>query len=88
MGRITTIMFVSVILASCGGETPRHEAEQAGWLVLCLHGVGEDVGWEPWSAANLSAFAAWIRQNGVTGVTIAEGAKRFFGEKTVHKGNG
>ena len=33
MGRITAIMFVSVMLASCGGETPRHEAEQAGWLV-------------------------------------------------------
>ncbi len=33
MGRITAIMFVSVMLASCGGETPRHEAEQAGWLM-------------------------------------------------------
>ncbi|QLA20738.1 polysaccharide deacetylase family protein [Desulfolutivibrio sulfoxidireducens] len=53
--------------------------EQDGWLVLCLHGVGEDVGWEPWSSANLSAFAAWLRQSGVTVVTIAEGAKRFFG---------
>ncbi len=62
--------------------------EQDGWLVLCLHGVGDDVGWEPWSAANLSAFAAWIRQNGITVVTIAEGAKRFFGEKTAPKGNG
>ncbi len=62
--------------------------EQDGWLVLCLHGIGDDVGWEPWSAANLSAFADWIRRNGVTVVTIAEGAKRFFGDKTAPRGNG
>ena len=62
--------------------------DQGGWLVLCLHGVGDDVGWEPWSSENLEAFAAWLKTNGVAVVTISEGARRFFGDKAAPRGNG
>lgn len=62
--------------------------EQDGWLVLCLHGVGDDVGWEPWSSENLEALAAWIAKNGVATVTIAEGTRRFFQEIPPAKGKG
>jgi peptidoglycan/xylan/chitin deacetylase (PgdA/CDA1 family) len=62
--------------------------DQDGWLVLCLHGVGDDVGWEPWSAQNLEAFAVWLKKNGVEVVTISEGVRRFFGDKAIPRGNG
>ncbi len=62
--------------------------DQDGWLVLCLHGVGDDVGWEPWSAQNLEAFAIWLKKNGVEVVTISEGVRRFFDGKAIPRGNG
>jgi peptidoglycan/xylan/chitin deacetylase (PgdA/CDA1 family) len=62
--------------------------DQDGWLVLCLHGVGDDVGWEPWSAENLEAFAVWLKKNGVEVVTISEGVRRFFGDKAAPRGAG
>ncbi|NDY58896.1 polysaccharide deacetylase family protein [Desulfovibrio sulfodismutans] len=68
--------------------TKKVVVDEDGWLVLCLHGVGDDVGWEPWSAANLEAFAAWIAKNGVATVTIAEGARRYFQDKGVARGKG
>lgn len=47
------------------------------WLVLCLHDVGSGLGWEPWPAAELKEFAAWLRGNGVDVVTLAQGAERM-----------
>jgi len=62
--------------------------DQDGWLVLCLHGVGDDVGWEPWSSENLEALAAWIAKSGMPTVTIAQGTRRFFQDAPPAKGKG
>lgn len=66
--------------------TKKVVVDQDGWLVLCLHGVGDDVGWEPWSSENLDAFAAWLVKNKVTVVTAAEGAKRLFADRPAASG--
>lgn len=50
---------------------------QDAWLVLCLHDVGSGLGWEPWPAGELKAFAAWLRDNGIDVVTLAQGAERM-----------
>lgn len=49
--------------------------KQGGWLILCLHGVGEEVGWEPWPAERLRGLAKWLTQNGIKVVTVEEGTR-------------
>ena len=49
--------------------------DQDGWLIFCFHGIEDETGWQPWSAENLEQLAAWIDQEGVKVVTIAEGVE-------------
>jgi peptidoglycan/xylan/chitin deacetylase (PgdA/CDA1 family) len=45
------------------------------WVVLCFHDIGESVGWEPWAAERLDKLSEWLAANGLTTVTLAQGAK-------------
>ena len=49
--------------------------DKDGWLIFCFHGIEDETGWQPWSAENLEQLAAWIDQEGVKVVTIAEGVE-------------
>jgi len=52
---------------------------QGAWAVLCLHGVEDKVGWEPWAAANLEALCAWIADKGIPLVTLEQGCNTMLG---------
>lgn len=61
------------------GLVEREVRGKDAWLVLCLHDVGGPnggLGWEPWPAAELEAFAAWLKKSGVPVVTLKQGAQR------------
>ena len=54
----------------------REEAvEKHAWVILCLHNVGESVGWEPWAAEKLDKLSEWLAANGVPVVTLSQGVK-------------
>ncbi|MEI6125756.1 MAG: polysaccharide deacetylase family protein [Pseudomonadota bacterium] len=44
------------------------------WVVFCFHGVGDDIGWEPWSIEKLEKFCAWLQEQKIKVVTLSEGA--------------
>jgi peptidoglycan/xylan/chitin deacetylase (PgdA/CDA1 family) len=49
--------------------------DKDGWVILCFHGIEDETGWQPWSAENLEQLAAWIVQENIKVVTIAEGTE-------------
>ncbi len=53
----------------------KNVVEKDGWVILCFHGIEEVTGWQPWSADNLEQLAAWIQQEDIKVVTIAEGVE-------------
>ena len=63
------------------GLVKEHAIRENAWVVFCLHGVGSDLGWEPWDAAKLAQLAAFLKQKAVPVVTVAQGAKLWFGDK-------
>jgi peptidoglycan/xylan/chitin deacetylase (PgdA/CDA1 family) len=59
----------------------RREAKKNNaWVVLCLHGVEERLGWEPWPAARLAELADWLVKSGLPVVTLSQGAARLAAE--------
>lgn len=52
-----------------------HSLEHGGWVVFCFHGVGENIGWEPYPAENLDAVCAFVDEQKIPVVTAREGAK-------------
>ncbi|MFP5240197.1 MAG: polysaccharide deacetylase family protein [Acidobacteriota bacterium] len=52
-----------------------HCLQYGGWVVLCFHGVGESLGWEPYSPENLDALCQWINSEGIPVVTVREGTR-------------
>jgi peptidoglycan/xylan/chitin deacetylase (PgdA/CDA1 family) len=55
----------------------KNVVEKKGWVILCFHGIEDENGWQPWSAENLEVLAAWLHDQGIKTVTIAEGAATF-----------
>jgi len=55
-----------------------HSLEHGGWVVFCFHGVGDNLGWEPYPADKLDQLAAWVAQEGIPMVTVREGAKAML----------
>lgn len=51
-----------------------HAVRNDAWVVLCLHEVGDGIGWEPWSVKRLDRFSSWLQEQGIKVVTISEGA--------------
>jgi len=52
-----------------------HSLEYGGWVVFCFHGVGDNLGWEPYPTDKFDQLCAWVAQEGVPMVTVREGAK-------------
>jgi Polysaccharide deacetylase len=52
-----------------------HSLEHGGWVVFCFHGVGDNTGWEPYSAEGLDTVLGWVLEQGIPVVTIREGAR-------------
>ncbi len=48
--------------------------QQDGWVIFCMHDIGRNIGWEPWDAERLERLCAWLQQEKIQVVTIAEGA--------------
>ena len=55
--------------------------ENDSWVIFCLHGIGDNAGWQPWSAEKLKEFSSWLNKNGAKVVTIAEGVSLYKTKK-------
>lgn len=60
----------------------KHAVEEDAWVIFCLHGVGSDLGWEPWAANKLDTVAAFLQKERIPVVTLAQGARRWFAGQT------
>jgi hypothetical protein len=40
-----------------------------------MHGIGSELGWEPWSAEKLAQLAEFLKKNNIPVVTIDQGVK-------------
>jgi peptidoglycan/xylan/chitin deacetylase (PgdA/CDA1 family) len=49
--------------------------DKGSWVIFCLHGIGDNTGWEPWGADKLDRFITWLKQENIDIVTIEEGAR-------------
>lgn len=58
-----------------------HAVQNDKWVVLCLHEVGDGIGWEPWSAKRFDTFCAWLEKEKIKVVTISEGASLMMARK-------
>jgi peptidoglycan/xylan/chitin deacetylase (PgdA/CDA1 family) len=58
-----------------------HAVAENGWVIFCLHGVGSDLGWEPWSQERLAALCAYLKNQAIPVVTIDEGVRRWVEER-------
>lgn len=68
-------------VASIIGLVKEHAIREDAWVVFCMHGIGSELGWEPWDAAKLAELAAFLKAKAVPVVTVAQGAKRWFDDK-------
>ena len=57
------------------GLIKEHAIRENGWVIFCLHGIGSDLGWEPWDAAKLGQLADFLKKKAVPVVTIDKGVK-------------
>lgn len=48
-----------------------------GWVILCFHGIGDNTGWQPWSAEKLKQLSDWLKKQEIKVVTIAHGAALY-----------
>lgn len=55
----------------------RWAVKNDGWVVFCMHGIGDSFGWEPWDEGKLQELSNWLNRKGVTVVTIAQGASLY-----------
>ena len=51
-----------------------HAQEYGSWVVFCMHGVGDTVGWEPYPPESLNAVSAWVAEQKIPVVTVRQGA--------------
>jgi len=50
-----------------------HALEYGAWVVFCFHGVGEDIGWEPYPADAMDAVSAFVDEQKIPLVTVRAG---------------
>lgn len=58
-----------------------HAIREDAWVIFCMHGIGSDLGWEPWDAAKLAELAEFLKRKAVPVVTIDQGVKLWFAGK-------
>lgn len=59
----------------------RHAVQEDGWVIFCMHGIGSELGWEPWSVEKLAKLCAYLKHEAVAVVTVEKGAKLWFAAK-------
>ena len=64
------------------GLVSQHAVLEDGWVIFCLHGIGSELGWEPWSVERLAKLCAYLKRKGVPVVTIEKGARLWFADGT------
>jgi peptidoglycan/xylan/chitin deacetylase (PgdA/CDA1 family) len=52
-----------------------HANLENSWVIFCLHGVGSELGWEPWSVEKLAQLCAYLKRKAIPVVTIDKGTK-------------
>ncbi|QAZ68324.1 polysaccharide deacetylase family protein [Solidesulfovibrio carbinolicus] len=57
------------------GLIKEHAMREDGWVIFCLHGIGSDLGWEPWDAAKLGQLADFLKKKAIPVVTLDKGVK-------------
>jgi peptidoglycan/xylan/chitin deacetylase (PgdA/CDA1 family) len=61
----------------------QHAVRENSWVIFCLHGIGSDLGWEPWAVEKLAQLAVFLKKNNIPVVTIDQGVKQWVdGKKT------
>jgi hypothetical protein len=50
-----------------------HAVEYGSWVVFCIHGVGDSMGWEPYPSESLDAVSAWVAEQKIPVVTVRQG---------------
>lgn len=68
------------------GDTPQtlvniikdHSLAAGSWVVFCLHGVGEDLGWGTYPVESLDSVCAWIAEQKIPVVTVREGCRQML----------
>jgi peptidoglycan/xylan/chitin deacetylase (PgdA/CDA1 family) len=63
------------------GLIKEHAMREDGWVIFCLHGVGSDLGWEPWDAAKLGQLCDFLKKKAIPVVTIDKGVKLWVDGK-------
>ncbi len=63
------------------GLVKEHAMREDGWVIFCLHGVGSDLGWEPWDAAKLGQLCDFLKKKAIPVVTIDKGVKLWVDGK-------
>lgn len=59
----------------------QHAIQEDGWVIFCMHGVGSELGWEPWSAERLAELCAYLKRKAVPVVTIDQGVRIWIDGK-------
>ena len=67
--------------ASLIGLVKEHAIREDAWVIFCMHGVGSELGWEPWDAAKMAELAEFLKKKAVPVVTIDQGVKLWFAGK-------
>jgi peptidoglycan/xylan/chitin deacetylase (PgdA/CDA1 family) len=52
-----------------------HAILENSWVIFCLHGVGAELGWEPWSVERLAKLCAYLKRKAIPVVTIDKGVR-------------
>ena len=55
----------------------REVIENDSWVILGLHGIGDNTGWDPWDADKLQELSDWLKKKEIKVVTISEGADLY-----------
>lgn len=63
------------------GLVKEHAIREDGWVIFCMHGIGSELGWEPWDAVKLAQLAEFLKKKAVPVVTLEKGAALWFTDK-------
>ncbi len=63
------------------GLVRQHAVRENGWVIFCMHGVGSELGWEPWDAGKLANLSEYLKKNKIPVVTVDQGVKAWVESK-------
>jgi len=57
------------------GLVRQHAVLENAWVIFCMHGVGSELGWEPWSVESLAKLCDYLKRKAIPVVTIDKGVR-------------